>query len=616
MKKTLITGFFLFLFSFSATFVAIMLLVADHQSHLIISGMENIAPVSLEQKFVFYKLTAEGENHFLAIGFYVFMTGFMAALFFGKKFLKAVKDLHSAAVTINAAPERIGMATSRIGMDSPAVNPDADPLDAVQYICATESASGAGELAEIACAMNRLLRTLRDKEEALALKNRYVSMMLDALWVMDEENLVTDINPAFTELLGYERDDIIGFPVFDFMDEKSERALRRHLLSCEDGACSSSELMLISKNGETVAVMASWSPLPAKANKNKNSVGKSKGETAGRLGILKDFRQEAGFRETLREAAEFQQAFMDSMPEIFMVANEGLNIIMSNKAAKNETGTDPAGAPYTSVCDPEGTCASLNCPVKMVFKTGRPQKEHAMPMKNRAQVPSLYEATAYPIKNRRGIVKNAAVMIRDITEQKRLRDEMDRKERELAALLDFSRIINSSLRGEDAFNPSMKKLVELTGMDGACVFLLDEMGVELSSKYHCGPLSGFFRENGTFQMDKMSGAGEDILCKAALGNPFTTADLSSDPRAEKSVLRQAGMRACAAFPMPGKEKMNGVLLLFSFSRHEWSVEDEDIIVHAVRMAGLSLENIRLYEKMRQLYNHLKWKKDGEQKGEE
>ncbi len=590
MKKALITGFFLFLFSFSAALVAIILLISNHQYHLIMTGMENAAPVSMQQKLVFYSLAAQGEDRFLAVGFYVFMTGFLASLFFGKRFLKAVKDLHCAAVAINSGD-----------------NPEAGPAACVQDIFA-EPAYGTGELAEISAAMGRLSRTLRDKEEDLALKNRYVSMMLDALWVMDEENAVTDINPAFTELLGYERDDIMGFPVFDFMDEKSERALRKHLLSCHDSffSPSTTELTMISKQGETVEVMVSWSPLPA----NKNGAAKIKNSSTGWLGILRDFRREAGFRETLRETAELQQAFLDSIPEIFFVADEGLKVIMSNKTAKDETGTDPAGNPYTSVCDPDGNCASLSCPVKMAFKTGRPQKEPAL-VKNRTHgVSSLYETTAYPVKNRRGVVKNAAVMIRDITEQKRARDEMDRKEKELAVLLDFSSIINGSLRGEEVFNPAMKKLVELTGMDGACVLLLDEMGVELSSKYHFGPLAKFFRENGTFRMST-DPAGDIILCKAASGNPFTTDDLSTDPRAERSVLRQTGIRACAVFPMPGKEKMNGAFLLFSFSKHEWNLKEEDIIVHAARMAGLSLENIRLYEKMRQLYSHLKWKTDKE-----
>ncbi len=589
VKRTLAAGFFLFLFSFTSAIVAIMLLISGHQSHLIMARMESLASVSVEQKLVYSRLADEGEDRFLAVGFYVFITGFMASLFFGNRFLKAVKDLHSAAVAINSG-------------------------DAARDIFITEPSSGAGELSEIAAAMNRLSGMLRDREEALALKNRYVDMMLDALWVINKKNLVADINPAFTELLGYERDDIIGFPVFDFMDEKSERALRKHMASSEDGVCPSCELMLISKNGDMVPAMASWAPFQA-----------YKSENAVRLGILRDFRREAGFRETLREAAEYQQAFMDSMPMPFLVADEGLDIIMSNKAAKDWAGGDPDRG---KTCAPNGkTCASVNCPVKMVFKTGRPQIGDCSSCseKIRGQSSAFYEIMAYPVKNGRGLVKHATVVIRDVTGQKRTREETDRKERELAGLLDFSAIVNGSLRGEDVFTPALKKLVELTCMDGACLFLPDEMGEGLSGKYHTGPLSGFFRENGTFSIEKMGrpaetrrveetgGTGGDIPGRAASGNPFTTDDLSSDPRAEKSVFRQTGIRACAAFPMHGKEKkITGVLLLFSFSKHEWRREEEDMIIRAARMAGMSLENIRLYENMRHLCNQLKREREEKQ----
>ncbi len=573
MKKTLITGFFIFLFSFAAALVAIMVLMTDHQAHLILARMEGLAPVSTEQKLVYYSLTAEGEDHFLAIGFYIFVTGFMTSLFLGKRFLKTVKDLHTSAVAINSGGP-------------------------VPEIPAAGPGPGYGELKEIAKAMKQLSLDLRERERALALKNRYISMMLDALWVVDEENknLVTDINPAFTELLGYGRDDIIGFPVFEFMDEKSEKILRRHLLAQEEGICSSCELMLISKQGDMVPVTVSWSPIAG-----------DKEEAAGRLGIIRDRRLEAGLRETLRATVEYQQAFIDGLPEKLVVVDEGLNIVMSNKAAREESAGDLAGKPYDAVCSRETDCTSLNCPVRLVFKAGRVQRESMEMVKNQKKV--FYEVTAYPVKNARGLTKHAAVIISDATEKRRFELELKGKERELAAIIEFSMIINRSLRGEDVFKPAIEKMVELTGMDGGCVFILDELGVELSSKYYPGLLAGFFKENGTFKM------GEDIPGRVASGHPFTTADLPADPRTEKSILRQTGMRACAMFPMPGKEKITGVFLLFSFSKRELSVEDEKIIGHAVRLAGMSLDNVRLYEKMRQLYNHLKWRKDQEQKEE-
>ncbi len=255
MKKTLITGFFLFLLFFWAVLIAIMLLISYHQSGVIMARLEDIGPVSLEQRLAYSGLTAQSESRFLAAGFYVFLTGFMAALFLGKRFFKAVNDLHQAARQINSG----GLPES------------------VQETPQGEPAPGAGELSEIASAMDRLLRTLREKEDALALKDRYISMMPVSLWVVDgKKNLVRDINPAFTSLLGYEREDILGFPVFDFMDEKSERWLRKQTCLPDSGTSSLCQLTLISKQGEMVPLTASWSALPA-----------DKDGTPVMLGILK-----------------------------------------------------------------------------------------------------------------------------------------------------------------------------------------------------------------------------------------------------------------------------------------------------------------------------------------
>ncbi len=262
MKRNLITGFFLFLFFFSAVLVAMMLLIAYHQSNLIMARLEEIGPVSMGQRLAYSRLAAQSENRFLAAGFYVFIAGFMAALFMGRKLLGAVKDLHEAAVEINSG----------------------NLPDAVRKTSPAEASTATGEFPAIASAMDRLLQIAREEKDALALKDRYVSMMLVALWVVDGKNLVRDINPAFTDLLGYEREDILGFSVFDFMDEESERLLRKqtNLIHIEGAKNSSCELTLISKRGEMSPVTVSWSALPA-----------GKDGTVLTLGILKDCRRQS-----------------------------------------------------------------------------------------------------------------------------------------------------------------------------------------------------------------------------------------------------------------------------------------------------------------------------------
>jgi PAS domain S-box-containing protein len=47
--------------------------------------------------------------------------------------------------------------------------------------------------------------------------------MLDPLWVVNAEDRIVDINPAFTKLFGHTREEVIGASVYDFFDDKMQR---------------------------------------------------------------------------------------------------------------------------------------------------------------------------------------------------------------------------------------------------------------------------------------------------------------------------------------------------------------------------------------------------------
>lgn len=567
MKKTFIAGFFIFLLGFTAALITPLVLMMEYGGRAVMDAMEKIAPLMPQQKLLYFKLLGESEEHFLTAGIYLFFIAFLASLFLGNKFLRAIRDLRAAANAVNG------------GKPAPVV-----PL------------LPGGELEDIGRAFNNLSRSLREKDTELARKNGYINTMMDALWVINDENLVMEVNPALTSLLGYEPEDILNYSVFEFVDEEGEKILRKHLLACSQGKGSSCEVQLISKQGGLKPVIISWSP-----------VFDGGGEVVNCLGILKDFSRESGLRSTLKEALDYQRAIMDSIPDRLLVLDGERRIIMANKTANDAAGGGLEGKLCHTVfgC---GDCTPAGCPVLKALDTGMPQSETVSRLKGQEQV--FFEVIAYPVKSvlGRGPVRNCVVIFRDISEKKRFEKEMGKKDMELGSLLDISMTLNLSLTGEEVFNPALEKFLDLMGMDGGCIFLLDEMGKELACKYSKGLSAGFLEVNGTFK------AGEDIPGMiVSTGRPFTAPDLTADPRAEASVFRHTGMRACLAVPMQGKEKINGVILLFSISRREWTDADEDLMEGAGRAAGMALENIRRYEKMRQLYNYLKWRKDEEKK---
>jgi len=56
------------------------------------------------------------------------------------------------------------------------------------------------ELGEATKSFNEMAASLREKTIELKQRGVYVNAMLDPLWVVDENNNIVNINPAFTRL--------------------------------------------------------------------------------------------------------------------------------------------------------------------------------------------------------------------------------------------------------------------------------------------------------------------------------------------------------------------------------------------------------------------------------
>ncbi|MDA8169728.1 MAG: PAS domain S-box protein [Nitrospiraceae bacterium] len=570
MRKTLIYNFFILLLAFALAMIVPLYFLIDRTSAGIIHELGKVAPLSFEQRLVFTKLIQNVKDNLISMSFYTFVIAFMISLFFGRRLLKPLKELYAAATSIKEGNFEIQV-----------------------------DVSGESELKDVSSAFNGMARALKEKTEELVWKDRYVSMMMDPLWVIGNDDRIIDINPAFTKLFGYERDDVIGYLVYELMDEENEKVMRKQLQFREDGMTSTYELQVISKRGELIPVLITGAPIYNEKN-----------ELAGKIGIMKDFRKETALRRALNQANDYQRAIMDSMPDMLVVIDRGFNIQMANKAAQEAADGDFAGMQcyqlFYSRQDNCNTAGGKECPVANVFATGKPHKSVHEHIENGRQVSR--EVIAFPIKDEAGYVNNVVAIARDVTEKKVFEVEIAQKNKELITLLGISKSLNQSLRSEEIFGGVLEKLVEMTGMDGGSIFFLDEMGRELSCKYHKGLSADFMKESGPFRI------GEDVPGRAAAtGQTFTTSDLSNDPRAEKSVFRHTGIRACAAFPITGKEKTTGVFVIFSFNPHVFSLEEERILNSVGEMAGMALENIRLYERMRMLFQHQRWRKTEEQK---
>jgi PAS domain S-box-containing protein len=569
LRNRLPYKFLILLLIFSTVLIIPLSLFTYLDFERMIRDVENIEPLMSEQKAVYLKQMDNMVDNIISYSFYIFIVAFIISMFFSHRLIMPVKELYRGAKSL-----RDGKFDIRL---------DVTTND---------------ELGEVTIAFNDMVETLKGKTSELMRKDHYVNAMLDPLWVVDEDNIIIDTNPAFTRLFGYERDEVIGSSIFDFLDEEAEKVVRRKLYEREAGMSSSYETAIISRTDGLIPVLVSGSPIV------------ESGEVVGKIGIIKDFRTQITLREAIKEEKEKSEAIMDSMVDHLLVIDRDYRIVKANLAVRISIGRDIQGENCHEILHGIKERCFLHgeeCPVKMVFDTGKSFRvvhEHIGTGGNKV----FHEIIAYPVKDKHGEVKHAVETMRDITERKKFEDEIELKNIELITLNSISKILGRSLRSEDIFNNVLDKVIGLVGMDGGGIYFMDEMGRELKCRFY----KGLSDEHMKF-LERIR-IGDDIPGKVALtGQGMLTTDVSSDPRTVRSRLRHSGIKGFSCIPIRGKEKLIGVFFIFSFNSHVFTDEEDRTLNSISEMMGIAFENIRLYEKMRGMYEHNRLTKAEEQK---
>lgn len=540
--------------------------IFDSNSKKMQAAMEQASPLSADQMFAIETSVNASKDSLLETGIYIF--GAICALSFllGMRLTRPVREIRKGARAISGG---------NLDYEFPSYSDR--------------------ELWDICAAFSDIAKTASRQKKALALNEFFINRLVDPFWIIDQDFVITDVNQAFEGLFGYSRQEVIGNTIFEFMDEEDEKELRKKPLAVEGHThCRTRDVSIISKSGELAPVRLTWF-----------QAGHEAGEMPGVVCVIKDARNEHSLRRALGEAGLFGRTLMEAIPEPVMVLDHDLNIISANKAAREGSGHELIGGRCSSLFRvmPDSCRVPLpeECPALSVFKSGIPARNiHEI---NDGRNILYYEMAVYPIHGEAGAVKNVLALVHDISGKKKFENEIALKNRELTALLGISRLLNKTLVWDEIFSFVLDNLIEFTGMDGGCIFTLDDTARELSCRRHKGLSENFATAIGPIRM------GDDIPGRvAATGQPFTTSNLAADRRAEKSLLRHTGVMACAAFPIMGKEKVLGVFVVFSLKAHTFSAAEESVLGSIGEMAGMAFENVRLYDKMKLMYQHQKWRK--------
>ncbi|MCL4557319.1 MAG: ATP-binding protein [Deltaproteobacteria bacterium] len=92
-------------------------------------------------------------------------------------------------------------------------------------------------------------------------KEFYINNMHDGLCVLDKDDNIVDVNPSFTAMLGYTREEVIGKSIFDLFDKDNKKILAEEFEKRYEGKSSTYEIDVTRKNGETIPIVISGAPV-------------------------------------------------------------------------------------------------------------------------------------------------------------------------------------------------------------------------------------------------------------------------------------------------------------------------------------------------------------------
>ncbi|MEC4685869.1 MAG: PAS domain-containing protein [Nitrospirota bacterium] len=509
-------------------------------------------------------------THLMSISFYAFFLAFILSIFSSRRFLKPIKALYAGAEAVKGG---------NLDVKIPVYSAD--------------------ELGEVTTIFNEMLTNLKTKTEELQNKDTYVKTMMDALWVVDLNDIIVDINPAFTKMFGYERNQVIGSSIYDFLDTENAMIMKKELgLKRHKGEHSTYEINIIAKNGSQIPVLITGAPIIRD------------GEVVGKIGIIKDFREQTKLVKELKESRDYLETIMNSIEDSILIINNDYRILKANVAALTRYGNNITEKKCHEIthnssrpCWMEGE----DCPIQGVFTNGgtwRTIHEHYDEGGSKCYV----EVIASPVRNSEGKVVEALEIMRDVTERVKHMDEINRRNRELVLLNSIASIINQSLKAEEIFSNVLDRLRGALDMDGGCIFILDEETRTLVCSCHMG-----IAEQCTSTAVRIK-LGDDIPGRVAVtGEVMTSSDLSSDSRITLSAFKDTGIKGYCCIPVKGKDRVLGVYCLFKSKEHFFTMEEERLLRAVGEMTGLALENIRFYEKMKEMFETQKNRRFQEQR---